>query len=102
MTEMVYGAVPAKHGEPILPEWWRTVDRGSLAAITGLFLVGTLLGLAASPPLAVRNGLDPFHYVWRQAGFGAFAFVLMLVVSMSRRNGCGAWASSPSRPRSSR
>jgi cell division protein FtsW len=82
MTEMVYGAVPARHGEPILPEWWRTVDRGSLAAITGLFLIGTLLGLAASPPLAVRNGLDPFHYVWRQAGFGAFAFLLMLVISM--------------------
>ena len=37
MTEMVYGAAPAKPGEPILPEWWRTVDRWSLAAILGLF-----------------------------------------------------------------
>lgn len=97
MTEMVYGAAPAKRGEPILPEWWRTVDRGSLAAIMGLFLIGTLLGLAASPPLAVRNGLDPFHYVWRQAGFGAVAFVLMLAVSMMspqrlRRAGVVAFA----------
>ena len=83
MTEMVYGgAVPAKPGEPILPAWWATVDRWSLAAIVGLFLIGALLGLAASPPLAVRNGLDPFHYVWRQAGFGLLALGLMLVVSM--------------------
>jgi cell division protein FtsW len=82
MTEMVYGPAPAKAGEPILPEWWRTIDRWSLAAIVGLFLVGMLLGLAASPPLAVRNGLDPFHYVWRQAAFGALALALLLVVSM--------------------
>ena len=69
MTDMVFGAAPARPGEPILPQWWRTVDRWSLAAIVGLFMAGTLLNLAASPPLAVRNGLDPFHYVWRQAAF---------------------------------
>jgi cell division protein FtsW len=82
MTDMVYGGAPAKPGEPILPEWWRTVDRWTLAAIVGLFLIGMLLGLAASPPLAVRNGLDPFHYVWRQAAFGAVAMLTMLAVSM--------------------
>ncbi len=82
MTDMVFGAAPAKAGEPILPQWWRTIDRWSLAAIIGLFLIGMLLGLAASPPLAVRNGLEPFHYVWRQAAFGVLAFGLMLAVSM--------------------
>jgi len=82
VTDMVHGAAPADPGEAILPQWWRTVDRWSLAALIGLFLIGTLLGLAASPPLAVKNGLDPFHYVWRQAAFGALALVVMLVVSM--------------------
>lgn len=82
MTDMVYGALPAKPSEPILSGWWRTINRWSLAAILGLFLMGALLGLAASPPLAVRNGLDPFHYVWRQVAFGIFAFGLMLVISM--------------------
>ena len=82
MTEMVYGAVPARPGEPILPHWWRTIDRWSLAAIIGLFLAGMLLGLAASPPLAVKNGLAPFHYVIRQAAFGVIALGTLLVVSM--------------------
>ncbi len=46
MTDMVFGAAPAKPGEPIIPQWWRTLDRWSLAAIIGLFLIGILLGLA--------------------------------------------------------
>ncbi|PJN95174.1 cell division protein FtsW [Amaricoccus sp. HAR-UPW-R2A-40] len=82
MTEMVYGAVPTRPGEPILPHWWRTIDRWSLAAIIGLFLAGMLLGLAASPPLAVKNGLAPFHYVIRQAAFGVIAIGTLLVISM--------------------
>ncbi len=82
MTDMVHGAVQARTGEAIVPEWWRTVDRWSLAAIVGLFLAGALLGLAASPPLAVRNGLEPFHYVWRQAAFAVVALAVLLAVSM--------------------
>ncbi|MEM7615777.1 MAG: putative peptidoglycan glycosyltransferase FtsW, partial [Pseudomonadota bacterium] len=34
------------------------------------------------PPLAHRNGLEPFHYVIRQAGFGMIALAAMFVVSM--------------------
>jgi cell division protein FtsW len=82
MTEMVFRAQPARHGEVLLPEWWRTIDRWSLAAIVALFLIGLLLALAASPPLAVRNGLDAFHYVYRQVAFGLLALGLLVVVSM--------------------
>ncbi len=82
MTEMVHGAVPVRDGEPILPRWWRTVDRWSLYAVVLLFAVGLLLGLAASPPLAARNGLDPFYYVERQAAFGTVALAVMVVISM--------------------
>ena len=92
MTDMVFGAAPAEPGEPIIPQWWRTIDRWSLAAILGLFLSGLLLGLAASPPLAVRNGLDPFHYVWRQAVFGSMAFTLMLAVSMMSPDRLRRWS----------
>ncbi|MDA7425260.1 peptidoglycan glycosyltransferase FtsW [Thalassococcus lentus] len=82
MTEMVYGTVPVQGGEPVLPKWWRTVDRWSLACILMLFGVGILLGLAASVPLAERNGLPNFHYVQRQAVFGGLALIALFVTSM--------------------
>jgi cell division protein FtsW len=43
-----------------------------------------LLGLAASPPLAEKNGLAPFHYVQRQAFFGVLALIAMVLTSMMR------------------
>ncbi len=86
MTEMVYGAVPARGGEPVLPKWWRTVDRWSLSCVLILFGIGLLLGLAASPPLAARNSFEPFHYVQRQALWGGLALVAMLITSMMSPN----------------
>lgn len=82
MTEMVYGALPVADGEPILPKWWRTIDRWSLTTVIILFCIGLLLGLAASPPLAERNGYAPFHYVSRQAVFGSLAMIAMIVTSI--------------------
>ena len=82
MTEMVYGTALVHPGEPILPKWWRTLDRWSMTCIFVLFGIGLLLGLAASPPLAEKNGLDPFFYVTRQAFFGSIAMGTMIVVSM--------------------
>jgi len=82
MTEMVYGSVPTRVGDPVLPRWWRTIDRWTLSCILILFAVGLLLGLAASPPLAARNGLDEFYYVEKQAIFGGVALVVMFALSM--------------------
>ncbi len=82
MTEMVFGTVPVRAGEPVLSRWWRTIDRWSLGFIIALFGVGLLLGLAASVPLAEKNGLPPFYYVTRQALFGTMALIAMLCFSM--------------------
>jgi len=82
MTEMVYGTAPAQTGDPIIPRWWRTIDRWTMSCILILFGIGLLLGLAASPPLAERNGLAPFYYVTRQAAFGGMAITVMIVTSM--------------------
>lgn len=81
MTEMVFGTTPVRAGDPILPRWWRTVDRWSLACVLGLFAIGLLLGLAASVPLAEKNNLPQFYYVTRQAVFGGMAMVTMLIIS---------------------
>ncbi|MFM7656187.1 MAG: putative lipid II flippase FtsW [Paracoccaceae bacterium] len=82
MTEMVYGSMPGRVSEPVIPRWWRTIDKWSLTAILILFAIGLLLGLAASVPLAERNGVGPFHYVQRQAFFGGVAMVVMVLFSM--------------------
>lgn len=82
MTEIAHGTVIVQSGEAVLPRWWRTVDRVTIFCIFSLFAIGILLGFAASTPLAERNGLDPFHYVTRQAAFGGLALMVMLVVSM--------------------
>ncbi len=81
MTEMVYGSVPVRSSEPVLPKWWRTIDRWSLSCVLILFAIGLLLGFAASPPLASKNGLSPFYYVERQALFGALALMAMFLTS---------------------
>lgn len=82
MTEMAHGTVLVQSGEAILPRWWRTVDRITLACIVALFFIGLLLGFAASPPLAERNGEAPFYYVYKQAFFGGIALAAMVLTSM--------------------
>ncbi len=86
MTEMAYGALPKREGDPILPRWWRTIDKWSVSCVLILFGIGLLLGLAASPPLAERNGLNPFYYVQRQAFFGGVALVAMFITTMMGPN----------------
>ena len=62
-------------------EWWWTVDRPLLAAITALILGGVILSLAASPPVATRIGLDPFHFFNRHVLFLLPSFIVLVGVS---------------------
>ncbi len=62
-------------------EWWWTVDRVLLAAIGTLMLGGIILSLAASPPVAARIGLDPFHFFNRHVLFLLPSFVVLVGVS---------------------
>src|SRR5262245_32015429 len=64
-----------------LGDWWWTVDRLLLAALTTLILSGIILSLAASPPVATRIGLDPFHFFNRHVMFILPAFLVMIGVS---------------------
>jgi cell division protein FtsW len=62
-------------------EWWWTVDRPLLVAITALILSGVILSLAASPPVATRIGLDPFHFFNRHVLFLLPSFIVLIGVS---------------------
>lgn len=64
-----------------LSDWWWTIDKPLLGAIVALALGGLILSLAASPPVATRIGLDPFHFFNRHALFLMPSLVVMLGVS---------------------
>ena len=62
-------------------DWWWTVDKLLLAAIAALMLAGVILSLAASPPVATRIGLDPFHFFNRHVMFLVPSLIVMIGVS---------------------
>lgn len=63
-------------------DWWWTVDRWLLAGLCALMVMGVVLTMAASPPVAERLGLPTFHFVNRQLMYLAPAIIVMTVVSM--------------------
>ncbi|MFD1702138.1 putative lipid II flippase FtsW [Methylopila henanensis] len=71
----------------VFGEWWWTVDRALLAAVGALMVLGVVLSLAASPPVAERIGLDDmFHFVNRQVMFLVPALVIMIGISFLSPN----------------
>jgi cell division protein FtsW len=70
----------AKRGT--LTDWWWSVDRWFLAAFLVLMIGGLVLSFAASPPVAEKIGLEPFHFVKRHAIFLLPSIALMILTSM--------------------
>jgi len=64
-----------------LSDWWWTIDKPLLGAILVLMLCGVILSLAASPPVATRIGLDPFHFFNRHVFFLLPSFIVLIGVS---------------------
>jgi cell division protein FtsW len=62
-------------------EWWWTIDRVLLLALIALMLAGVILSLAASPQVATRIGLDPFHFFNRHVLFLLPSTIVLIGVS---------------------
>ncbi|MCA6106645.1 putative lipid II flippase FtsW [Bradyrhizobium cenepequi] len=62
-------------------DWWWTIDKPLLAAVIALMFGGVILSLAASPPVATRIGLDPFHFFSRHVLFLLPSFIVLIAVS---------------------
>ena len=77
----------ARDDRSVVAEWWFSVDRALLAVVLVLIAVGIVLSLAASPAVATRKGLTPFHFVERHLVFAAVGIVLMLAVSLFEPRG---------------
>jgi cell division protein FtsW len=69
----------------VLARWWFTVDRPLLSAAMLLMAVGVLVSMAASPPVASRIGLDPYHFVRSQLFYLCLAVGVMLFLSFFDR-----------------
>jgi len=66
-----------------LAEWWRTVDKGLIAAALILLGAGMVLSLAAGPAAASKLKLgDPFYFVYRQVAFAVAASGVMVGTSL--------------------
>jgi cell division protein FtsW len=73
--------MPSRTERTPFADWWWTIDRPLLGAIGALMLGGIILLLAASPPVATKLGLDPFHFVNRQVLYLVPAIIIMLGTS---------------------
>ena len=62
-------------------DWWWTVDRWLLGALATLMVIGLVLIMAGSPPVAERLGLSSFHFVNRQIAYLIPAGLLMVATS---------------------
>jgi cell division protein FtsW len=62
-------------------DWWWTVDRWLLSALVALMVIGLVLIMAGSPPVAERLGLSSFHFVNRQIAYLIPAGLLMVATS---------------------
>ncbi len=92
MADLAFAHPDEVERDAIIPRWWRTVDHWTLMSVLCLFALGMILAMAASPPLAAKNGLPAFHYVERQAIFGGAALVVMFLTSMMDPRSVRRWA----------
>lgn len=65
-----------------IARWWWTVDRWTLGALIVLVFFGTVMSLAASPPVAERLGYAPLYFTERQLVLVPFALAIMFGVSL--------------------
>lgn len=72
----------ARTDRSAIARWWWTVDKGMLAALMVLMVIGVALVTSASPSVATRIGTDHAHFITRHIVFVIPSFLIMLGVSV--------------------
>lgn len=73
----------ARTDTSILGQWWWTVDRWIMGAIGALIIIGTLLTLAASPPVAERINMDSYFFVKKHLMMLPLGLAILFATSMT-------------------
>ena len=81
MTDIIHGSPGAVPVNNPVYRWWQSVDQWTLIATLCLIVIGLLLSMAASVPLADSNDLHAFYYVYRQAIYAIISFSLVVFLS---------------------
>ena len=81
MTDIIHGSSRTVPVDNPFFRWWQSVDQWTLVATLGLIVIGLLLSMAASVPLADSNGMPAFYYVNRQAIYGMISFCIIIFLS---------------------
>ena len=71
----------ATTGCSALANWWWTVDRWLLGALSLLMVLGIVLAMAGSPAVAERLGLSTFFFVHHQIMFMIPAAMILVATS---------------------
>jgi len=64
-----------------LGRWWFSVDRWLLGAVFVLIGFGIFLVAAASPPVAIRIGAPPFHFIYNHLAVQSIGIAVMIAIS---------------------
>lgn len=72
----------SRTNQSLLSRWWWTVDRFLLVLILVLITIGIAMVMAASPSVATRIGLDPYHFMIRHLIILVPSIVIMLALSL--------------------
>lgn len=66
----------------VLGDWWYSLDDRFLLALLILMAAGLLASMAASPPVALRLGLEPFFFVKHHGVMLVLAIVVLIGASV--------------------
>lgn len=66
----------------IIGSWWWTIDKWLLTALLTLIAIGIFLNFSASPAIAERLDIDPYHFIKKQMTFLPASMLVFFILSL--------------------
>ena len=67
--------------------WWRSIDRKIFITTIILIFIGCLISFGATPSIAIKYGLEPYHFVKKHLIFTPIAFFFIFFTSLLSKVG---------------